>query len=174
MACVMFVGDSHLDAVRGARLAALEAAVGSRVANLAVGGSGVYDVPAQLDGAPGDVDRVVLSLGTNDCAPWKAIPFQEFEPAFAALLAELPGRLLYLAPPGVDESRLGPDDPTLAGVARYTEVARAAVARRGGVTLDSPAVLAQLGVGAFVEDGVHLTGRAYELLLAELAVMLTT
>jgi lysophospholipase L1-like esterase len=169
---VLFVGDSHLDAVRGPRLASLEAEADCRVVNLAVGGSGTHDVPAQLAASPDDVDLVVLSLGTNDCAPWKEIPLAEFEPAFAALLDSLPGRLVYVTPPGVDESRLGADDPTMAGVDRYTDVARAAVARRGGAILETQAALAPLGLAAFVEDGVHLNDAAYDLLLGELARML--
>ena len=169
MSRVMFVGDSHLDAVRGERLKAFEAAVGRRVDNRAVGGSGVHDVPDQTASAPTDIAVTVLSLGTNDSAPWKEISFETFASTIPALVATLPGRVVYLAPPGVDESVLGPDDPTMAGVARYTDAARAAVAAHGGTTLETQQVLAGLGTSAFVEDGVHLTDVAYSLLLKALA-----
>ena len=164
------VGDSHLARVRGHRLGALEAALGCPVVNLAVGGANVRDVAAQLDGAPADVDRVLLSVGTNDAAPWKQVPLPEFTVLFAALVALLPGRLLYVASPGVVESRTAPGDRTLAGLAAYTEVARAAVARVGGQTLETPRLLGGLGDAAFEDDGLHLSEPAYDLLLGALSL----
>jgi len=170
---VLFVGDSHLDAVRGDRLAAFEAAADCAVTNLAVGGSGVYDVPTQLTGTPRGTDVTVLSLGTNDCAPWKQIAFDDFQDELTKLVATLPGRLVYLAPPGVDDAKLGADDPSSERVDRYTDAARAIVEKHGGTTLETQQVLAKLGDDAFVEDGVHLTDAAYELLLAALARTVT-
>ena len=72
---IVLLGDSHLARVR--RDLTL---VGPDVCNAAQGGASTRDLVAQATRAAiHHSDLVVLSVGTNDGAPWKQVPV----PAFA-------------------------------------------------------------------------------------------
>lgn len=171
---IVLLGDSHLDRVRR-DLHRLAPRAGAEVVNAAVGGSFAFELLGQAHGARlRPEDSVVVSVGTNDAAPWKAVPPYEFEDNLRALVDHLVGigiaRLVYLTPPGVDEARLGgPDDRTAATVASYAAAGAALTAAAGGRVVDAHTLLAPLGARAFLDDGVHLTGAAYDLLLPALA-----
>ncbi|ANH40266.1 GDSL-like Lipase/Acylhydrolase [Nocardioides dokdonensis FR1436] len=178
---IVLLGDSHLDRVRR-DLHRLAPRPGAEVVNAAVGGSFAFELLGQAHGVHlRPEDSVVVSVGTNDAAPWKAVPPYEFEDNLRALLDHLVGldgtgvaRLVYLTPPGVDEARLGgPDDRTAATVASYAAAGAALSLAAGGRVVDAHALLAPLGPRAFLDDGVHLTGAAYDLLLPALAAALS-
>ena len=163
----VLLGDSHL-----ARLRRSLSQLDGPVVNAAVGGAHAADLlpQARLVGAgPGDV--VVVSVGTNDAAPWKVVPPDEF----ALLLDEVlggvdAGRWVYVAPPGVDEARLTrPADRTNADLSVYTGIATSAFTARGATGVDTAVLLGDLGPAAFTDDGVHLTGAAYRLLRPAIA-----
>lgn len=163
----VLLGDSHL-----ARLRRSLSQLDGPVENAAVGGAHAADLLPQARAAgAGPDDVVVVSVGTNDAAPWQVVPPDEF----AVLLDEVLGvvdaeRWVYVAPPGVDESRLTrPADRTNAALAVYTGIATAAFSARGARVIDTAALLGDLGPAAFTDDGVHLTGAAYRLLLPAIA-----
>ena len=67
---IVLLGDSHL-----ARIKRELPRLGESVLNAAVGGATVLDLEAQANGAVLTAeDVVVVSVGTNDGAPWKKVP----------------------------------------------------------------------------------------------------
>ena len=169
MSEVLLLGDSHLARIRGERTRRIERETRCRVINAAVGGANSLDLADQANGHR-SADTVVVSVGTNDAAPWKEVPLLYFERALASLLAGLPGaRLIYITSPGVDERRLvGPGDRTNTAIRRYTTVAARIFADHGGTTLDVRFALSGLRFEVYEPDGVHLTHLAYEHVLTEL------
>jgi hypothetical protein len=108
---VLLIGDSHVARIRGERLEYLERTTKRRVINVGVGGAKALDLLTQLpSGDTGGI--VVVSIGTNDAAPWKQTPLAEFTKSLEEFLDKLPGsRLIYIPSPGVVEERLtGPGD----------------------------------------------------------------
>ncbi len=114
---------------------------------------------------------MAISVGTNDSAPWKAVPLDRAVAALAAALApHRVDRWVLVTSPGVDESRLGrAADRKNATLAAYAVALGEVVTAAGGSVLDAAALLAPLGPRAFVEDGVHLSGAGYDVLLPALA-----
>jgi lysophospholipase L1-like esterase len=162
---IVLLGDSHLARVRRdlTRL-------GDDVLNAARGGATVRDLERQSVAALSPSDVAVVSVGTNDAAPWHGLSLAEFQAALDGFVASLPaGRVVVVAPPGVDESRLGPGDRTNAGITGYRESAAAVATDHGARWLDTPSLLAPLGAVAFADDGVHLSGTTYAVLLPAIA-----
>lgn len=163
----VLLGDSHLARVRRGL-----SQLAGPVVNAAVGGADAADLlpQARAVGAGPD-DVVVVSVGTNDAAPWKAVPHDEFALLLDEVLSVVDAeRWVYVAPPGVDEARLTRRaDRTNADLAVYAGIATTAFTARSGTVVDSAALLGGLGPAAFTDDGVHLTGAAYRLLLPAIA-----
>ena len=162
---VLVAGDSHLARpVRAGWRITPDAPAG------AVGGSVATDLPGQLAGLdPAAYDVVVVSIGTND-AGWRDVPLAEFTAAIGWLLdwaGSTP--ILLVRSPGCDETAAA-GHWSNARLTAYAGAAGALVDAAGGAVLDTPAVLAPLGPGAFVEDGFHLTAAAYDLLLPALGL----
>ena len=169
---IVLLGDSHLARVQR-RLSQLTGSDdrSTPILNAAVGGADVLDLAAQATRAAiGPDDRVAVSIGTNDAAPWKQVDLSEGVARLGEFLATLRAeRLVYLAPPGVDEARLGREhDRTSETMAQYAATYAAAFTAVGATIVDTPALLAPLGAEAFAEDGVHLRGSAYALILPAL------
>ena len=169
---IVLLGDSHLARVRRDL-----AAIGPDVTNAAEGGASSLDLleQARRAGVRGQ-DVVVVSVGTNDAAPWTHVPLDEFAAALADCLGSVPaGSGVYVAPPGVDESRLpGTGDRTNAVLDRYRDAALAVCEQAGARVVRADHVIAPLGPGAFADDGLHLGGRAYDLLLPAIAEAVRT
>ena len=164
---IVFLGDSHLARVR--RDLPL---IGGDVHNAAKGGASVRDVVAQATGAAvEDSDLVVLSVGTNDAAPWKQVPVPAFARALLHLMGSLPARAwIYVAPPGVDEARLtGGGNRTNATIDEYRAAALAVCDDVGAAVVRTDRVIEPLGSAAFVDDGLHLSGPAYKVVLRAIA-----
>jgi lysophospholipase L1-like esterase len=172
---LLLLGDSHLTRIRRARLRRLEAASGHRVLNAAVGGASVHGLAHQLDGAP-PAEVAMISVGTNDAAPWKQVPIDTFRRALAELLPSVPAsRVLYVGSPGVDEQRLTrANDRTNARLREYVDAAAETVRRHGGEFLDTAALLARVDDDVFLDDGVHLNKAGYDTLLPALAAFAST
>ena len=169
---IVLLGDSHLARVRRDldRLTCGGPAQPS-ILNVAAGGAFASDLAAQSTAARvGAEDRVAVSVGTNDAAPWKQVPLDEALGHIQQFLATVrPRRLVYLCPPGVDEDRLDMgNDRTDEVTARYSAVFCRAFTAAGARTVDAPTLLAPLGRRAFVADGVHLSGRGYDVILPAL------
>lgn len=168
---VVLLGDSHLARVRRDL-----GRIGPDVVNAAVGGASVRDLAAQAASAGLTADDVlVVSVGSNDAAPWKAVPVAEFGLLLDEFLASVPrSGLVLLTSPGVDEGRLtGSADRTNVVLDSYAAAARTRFEAAGGVVVDGRTLLADLGPAAYDVDGLHLTGAAYEVVLPALAEAVT-
>ncbi|MFC6285741.1 GDSL-type esterase/lipase family protein [Nocardioides sp. GCM10027113] len=164
---IVLLGDSHL-----ARLRRDLPLIGNDVANAAVGGATVLDLEMQAIGVIlSSADTAVVSVGTNEAAPWNAISVPEFQEALTHFMVSAPVRSwVILLPPGVDEERLGPGDRTQAVVTQYRAAAVSVAESCAARVLDPRPLIAPLGPRAFVHDGLHLSGEAYRLLLPALAL----
>ena len=163
---IVLLGDSHL-----ARIERELPRLGSSVLNAAVGGATVLDLDGQARGASLTADDVaVVSVGTNDGAPWNRVLVNDFRRTLTEfVMSRHVQAWVLVAPPGVDESRLGPDDRKNVVMSDYSG-ATASVAKSVSARLiDSRALLQPLGSRAFKRDGVHLSGEGYRLLLPALA-----
>jgi lysophospholipase L1-like esterase len=168
---IVLLGDSHLARVRRDL-----GRIGDDVLNVAVGGSSSRDLRGQAASVAWRTDdRAVLSVGSNDAAPWKQVPLPEHVDLVSALLAAVPAIRVYVAPPGVVEDRLtGDPDRTNAVMDAYRDAVVAVCEAAGVQVLRADRLLAHLGAGAFAADGLHLSGEGYDVLLAELSEMLAT
>lgn len=164
---IVFLGDSHLARVR--RDLSL---VGPNVCNAAEGGASALDLLAQATkAAVEEGDLVVVSVGTNDAAPWRQVPVTVFVRAVLDCMRSVPaGRWVYVAPPGVDQSRLTVSgDRTNAILDEYRDAAVSACDDAGARVVRTERVIRPLGAGAFVSDGLHLSGPAYKVVLPAIA-----
>lgn len=169
---VVLLGDSHLARVRRDLTR-----IGPVVLNAAVGGSFAGDlVPQARSAGITTRDVVVVSVGTNDAAPWKAVPAVAFQRQIEEFLTRVPETdLVYVSLPGVDELRLtGSGTRTNEVMARYAAAASILLERSGASTIQTRQLLAPLGTAAFTDDGVHLTGAAYDVLLPAIAAATRT
>lgn len=140
------------------------------VVNHAVGGAFASDLMPQAAGVGLTADdRVAVSVGTNDAAPWKRVDLSTVLTHAGEFLAAYAGtvdRLVLVTSPGVDETRLqAVGDRTNLELLRYASALREVFVGVGAAVVDAASVLAPLGAAAFTEDGVHLTGAGYDGLL---------
>ncbi len=159
----MLIGDSLL-----ARLRRELQALPGEVRNAAEGGASARDLLRQADGVGlHDSDSVVLSVGTNDAAPWKRVPVSEFVQALSMFVASHPPRRwVFVAPPGVVEGRLTrARDRTNAVIDEYRLAVIEVCEDAGGRVVRTDLLLDSLGPKAFAEDGVHLNGTGYRVLV---------
>ena len=164
---IVCLGDSHLARVRRDL-----PALGPDVRNAAEGGASSLDLLAQATSAGvQEDDLVVVSVGTNDAAPWKHVPVPLFAEAVSGCMLSVPARRwVYVAPPGVDESRLtGSGDRTNAVLDQYRDAAISVCDGAGARVVRAERIIASLGPDAFVSDGLHLSGRAYKVVLPAIA-----
>ncbi len=161
------LGDSHLARVR--RSLPL---LGTDVRNLAEGGSTILDVPAQLAELGHHLCHArVVSIGTNDAAPWRGVGLDTFTRAFDEALAQLGGAAVtYVAPPGVIEARLSAGALwSNSTIDRYRAAALEACSSRRIQVIRADLLVQPLGRAAFADDGVHLSGAGYRALLPAIA-----
>jgi lysophospholipase L1-like esterase len=164
---IVLLGDSHLARVRRDL-----PMVGTNVCNAAEGGASSPDLLAQAArAAVEEGDLVVVSVGTNDAAPWKQVPLTVFAQELARCMRSVPARRwVYVAPPGVDESRgSGSGGRTNAVLDECRDAALTVCDEAGARVVRTGRVLEPLGTSAFVSDGVHLNGPAHKLVLAAIA-----
>jgi lysophospholipase L1-like esterase len=164
---VVCLGDSHLARVRRDL-----SALGPDVRNAAEGGASSLDLLVQAARAGVQSgDLVVVSVGTNDAAPWKRVPLAAFSRALSSCLQTVPAhRWIYLTPPGVDEARVqGSTGRTNAVLDDYRDAAIAACDDAGAHVVPTERIIGPLGAAAFADDGLHLSGRAYGVVLPAVA-----
>jgi lysophospholipase L1-like esterase len=162
-----FMGDSHL-----ARLRRALAGFPGDVHNAAAGGASSRDLFGQaLAVGVRESDSVVLSVGTNDAAPWQHVPVTEFVRLISMCLAShSPRGWIYVAPPGVVEERLmGEGDRTNSVIDEYRRAAIGACDEAGVQVVRTDLLLEPLGSKAFAEDGVHLNATGYRVLVPAIA-----
>jgi lysophospholipase L1-like esterase len=164
---IVLLGDSHL-----ARIRRELPRLGENVLNAAVGGATVRDLGKQAaDAGLTATDVAVVSVGTNDGAPWKAVPVDAFRRQLGTFLASSDARRwVVVTPPGVDEERLkAHGDRTNAVLNAYRGATVAAAQAASALLVDSADLLRPLGSRAFSDDGLHLSGEGYRRLLPALA-----
>jgi lysophospholipase L1-like esterase len=164
---IVLLGDSHL-----ARVRRNLTVVGPDVRNAAEGGASALDLVAQATRSDvGEADVVVVSVGTNDAAPWRQVCVRVFARALSDFLQSAPARrCVYVAPPGVDESRLpASGDRTNAVLDEYRNAAVSICHDAGAPVIRTERLVEPLGAGAFVSDGLHLSGAAYKVVLPAIA-----
>ncbi|WP_168929611.1 SGNH/GDSL hydrolase family protein [Nocardioides sp. GY 10127] len=163
------MGDSHLERL-GVKGEQVGVAAGALVVNAARGGALAADLAAQVRSqsiTPDDV--VVVSVGTNDAAPAAATPREAFRTHLAAVVDLVRARRwVYLAPPGVVPGAPGAQGRTNAAISWYSQTAEQVFVARRGAVVDTRDLLEDLGDDAFEDDGLHLTERAYDVLLPPL------
>lgn len=162
----VLLGDSHLTGTSSrwptTKLPPRLRADGHGVTELAVGGLDSRAALERYTAVP--EGTVVVSLGTNDAAPWKQVPLDEFEANYARLLGRIDRPGVLVLPPGpVRETRhQGRSNDE---IRRYASVATR-VARAAGATplplFDRLSALLTAGGDVHVDDGVHLNDAAYE------------
>lgn len=144
---LVLLGDSHL-----ARIRRDLDLLGPDVANHAVGGATAADLAGQVRRAvlsPEDV--AVLSIGTNDAR--SGVTPGACADAVAAALDGTACSWVLVRPPLAEHAAWG------------DAVAQVA----GATTVDTPALLADLGADAFALDGLHLSGAGYAVLVPAIA-----
>lgn len=159
----VLIGDSHL-----ARLRRELRGIGDDVHTVAEGGAVARDLLRQADRAGvGGADCVVVSVGTNDAAPWKQVPVAELEQALSTLMTSYsPRGWVLVAPPGVVEERLTRvPDRTNAGIDEYRQAAIAMCKDVGGHVVRTELLIEDLGAAAFADDGLHLSATGYRVLV---------
>lgn len=175
---IVLLGDSHLSRVRRdlGRLACCAAdCAGSappQILNAATGGATTADLPQQAaDAGLRSDDRVVVSIGTNDAAPWKRVAFERVRAQLDDFLAGLAvARLVYLCPPGFDKVRLrNQGHKANDALALYASAIAGRLSAAGATLVDGHRLVKNLGDAAFADDGMHLTGRGYDAVLPALA-----
>jgi lysophospholipase L1-like esterase len=175
---LVLAGDSHLSRITKPRLERLRAQLPEfEIVNLAVGGYTAADVLQIADAlralAP---DVLVVSVGSNDSAPWKLVQLDDFRVTFEDLLDRVaPRHLVLVGPPPVDETLLQREvDRTNAVLATYTQELRDLAGRRHGRFVDSGAVFGpwiEAGTSYHVEDGLHLNEDGYEAFVDAIAAV---
>ena len=168
---VLLMGDSHLAKLDRRHLQQLRVLTDDQrlIVNHAAGGSTVLDLLPEIElGALLPQDRIVISVGTNDYAPWKRVPLDQFQVAVDELLDRLRHhRLTVVLPPPVDAQRqiaagrtdLRTEQERAPYAAALEAVAAARQAEIVAITAD----------GVHAADGVHLNGAGYDRLIAGVA-----
>lgn len=177
---LILFGDSLFGQLGKHRIIQMEKALEDYdVYNCAAGGWDTHDC---LGKAPYiaklEPDVVVISLGTNDAAPWKQIPLDIFTSNLPRLFAAFSNsKIVYFLPPPVDESKLLDYKKTLTNeiMSQYCDSARIICENNGVSVIESWDVFKPMldgGQEYHVEDGIHLNDLAYEIISKKLANLL--
>ena len=167
---IALVGDSHLTDTSSApvrKLGPLLRDAGWTVTTFAVGGLTTRAALA----APrpyGEFDWTVLSFGTNDAAPWKAVPLAEFTSNLELLLSTATGRLVVLGPGPVSEAAAA-TGRTNDLLRAYSAAAASVAAAYGGAFVDLALLLDERHLR---DDGVHLDQLGYDVLAQHLRALM--
>ena len=176
---VMLFGDSMLARFTKRRICHLEQEIGAdllpSVLNCAVGG---WDSGDGLRGASHlarvAAPFVVLSLGMNDCAPWKLVPAPAFSRNLAALRQAFAGsHVIGFLPPSISEQ---PDPDSNHRTNLILDVYREAMrdALQPELCLDVNKILEDSKFATLDEDGIHLTDESYSALIPHLGKLIRT
>lgn len=173
---VVLYGDSMLARFTKPRIDALEMTVGkpATVLNCAAGGWDSTDCVRRAPAlAPLRPDILVLSLGSNDCAPWKQVPVETFGGNVKEIVATFSNSYAVgLLPPVIREvERPGLGRRRNADLDRY----RQALAAATHACVDVAEVLTGMPPALRLEDdGLHLTSASYDQVVPALASAVAT
>lgn len=123
-------------------------------------------------------DVVVISLGTNDAAPYKQVPIDIFTKNIAPILDSFNGsKIIWYLPTPVDQNKsqtFGHIIPNEV-VKQYHDAAKKVCEENGVNVIDSFSIFKPMldkGEIYHNEDGVHYIDKAYEIIAIELAKIL--
>lgn len=182
MKTLVLFGDSLFGQLGKHRIVALESVLKDYdVYNCAAGG---WDTNDCVQKAPFIAklkpDLAVISLGTNDAAPWKQVPLDKFKQNLPKIFASFSGsKIIYFLPPPVDASkpREVSKEITNENVRPYHDAAKEICEQHNVGIIDSFAKFIPMldsGEEYHIEDGVHLNDLAYNVFAKELAKVLNT
>ena len=165
---VLLAGDSHLGRLTKPWLAALEELVpGVDALNCAFGGATSADLARHAPKlARIGAHATVVSVGTNDSAPWKIVPVAEFRRNLESAFGALGPRVAYLSPPPHDDPRRAEAD-----VPAYEAAAREVCTAAGAAYVDLRALFEPLD-DRHEADGLHLNDAGCEALVPAIAAAL--
>ena len=171
MTTLLLLGDSHLDWMSEPDVRLLAAACGAtEVARAAVAGSTSLDLAGQLDGAgPKTPEYAVISVGSNDAAAGEDhVSLRDYREALGSALDRLGSAyVVVLGPPPVIEARR--DDLTNIELAAYAAAASDAATEHLATYVRTDTVLDTDLDELLMEDGLHLSARGYDKVVAALA-----
>ncbi len=157
-----------------------EAAQGYDFYNCAVGGWDTNDCVAKAPYiARLKPDLLIVSLGTNDAAPWKQVPLEKFKENIPKIFNAFEGsRIIYFLPTPVDEVKIASTDKnrSIKEIKQYHDAAKSVCEAHEVEYIDSFTVFKPLldsGVEYHIEDGVHFNDLAYEIIAKELTRILS-
>lgn len=179
---LVLFGDSLFAQVGKPRLLMLEQALpGYDIYNFAVGGWDTNDCVAKAPYISKlKPDVLILSLGTNDAAPWKQVPLEKFNENIPKIFNTFSkAKIIYFLPTPVDEAKLPSTGArrSVKGIKEYHDAALKICEAHGIAYINSFAIFKPFldsGKEYHIEDGVHFNDFAYETISGELAKILST
>ncbi|QRP43342.1 GDSL-type esterase/lipase family protein [Amycolatopsis sp. FDAARGOS 1241] len=174
---IVLFGDSMLGRFTKPRIDQLEAEAGDVVVFNCAAGGWKSDDGARRAAAIAliEPDVVVLSFGANDCAPDRLVELPAYEKNMRVIAdAFAPAALVAFLPPAIEEvDGVGRRGRTNAVLDTYRGVLRDLVSAPNALETDA-ALAPLIARGEPVhEDGLHLTGDAYRLVISALAERIT-
>jgi lysophospholipase L1-like esterase len=176
---IVLFGDSLLAQAGKHRIESLEAKLpGADVYNCAAGGWNSDDcLKKSLYIANLNPDTVIMSLGTNDAAPWKQLDLELFKENLPKIFNTFSkSELVYFLPPPVSEAKESKQKfISNIGLKQYYDTAAQLAKDNNIKIIDSWNLfmpMQEKGEDYHVEDGVHLKDVAYEIVFAEVAKIL--
>ncbi|MFJ9391840.1 SGNH/GDSL hydrolase family protein [Nocardioides sp. NPDC101246] len=171
MRSVVLYGDSMLARFTKPRIDALEKRLDRATVHNCAAGGWTSDDCARRASVTARLrpDVLVLSLGMNDCAPWKLVPQDRFEANVRTVLEHFEGSRIvgFLPPPVVEQERPGLGTRTNEVLDRYRDSLRDLVG--ASACLETGDLLCGTPDGTLEPDGVHLTSVSYDALTPFLA-----
>jgi lysophospholipase L1-like esterase len=173
---LVLFGDSHFGRMGKDRIIKLEEQLNNEydVYNCAAGGWNSDDLvkkgPYIASLRP---DLMIISVGTNDAAPYKQVDLPGFKDNLNELLGILKGlNVIFFLPQPIKEE-LRPEKPILNDDVRpYYEALKEACGQAGVKYVDSRVVygpLLERNENYHDEDGLHLNDHGYDVMFAALA-----
>jgi lysophospholipase L1-like esterase len=177
---IVLFGDSLFAQMGKHRILKLEQAIpGADVYNCAAGGWDSNDcVKKAAYIASLKPDVLIISLGTNDASSWKIVDLEIFKQNIPKIIDAFGGsKFIYFLPPPGDETKQTNDrlrsNETLKN---YYDSAKHICEEKGALTINSWDIFKPMldkGEVYHVEDGTHLQENAYDIIIAEVAKLVT-
>jgi lysophospholipase L1-like esterase len=178
---IVLFGDSMLARFGKERIQKLEATVPQcDIYNCATGGWDSNDCALKAPYiASLKPDAVIVSVGTNDAAPWKQVPIQAFEKNLNSILDSFQNKKIvsFLPSPVNERKQKGEHPRTNELLKKYFDVAKEVCTIRSVSYIDSWAIFSPLleqEQDYHVDDGVHFNDFGDDLLTDHLTEALNS
>lgn len=167
---IVLSGDSHLVWCRKKYLMQMEEILGDAdIYNCAAGGWTSRDLVAKLPFLsllPADL--FIVSIGTNDAAPWGSVPLEEYEVNLAQSAAIIGAqRVLFIPPPPIKPTiAFGGELVHESSLRIYHDALLRYASDLGSACLNTYQLLGEQIENIHDADGLHLNDQGYSLLFA--------